>query len=172
MGSEMCIRDRLDGVLNEEHRHVVADQVEVAFVGIELGGEATHIPHRIGRAAWALHGGEAHEHRGLLARVGEKIRLGQLAEVLIDLEVAMGRRAPGVHHALWNTLVVEVGELLAQQEVFEQRRAALARTQAVLVVGDTGAVVGGQRLAGGVFTKAFELFELCLLYTSPSPRDS
>src|SRR5690606_41991648 len=46
----------LDRILDEEHRHVVAHQVEVAFVGIELGGEAAHVTHRMRRTARTLHG--------------------------------------------------------------------------------------------------------------------
>ena len=38
--------------------------------------------------------------------------------------------------ALGDALVVEVGDLLAQDEVFEQRRAARAGLELVLVVGD------------------------------------
>ncbi len=63
---------KLDRILNEEHRHVIADQVEDALVGVELGGETAHVTHGIGRAARALHGGKAHEHRGFLALAGEE----------------------------------------------------------------------------------------------------
>lgn len=38
---------KLDRVLNEEHRHVVAHQVEVAFVSEELHGETSYVPHGI-----------------------------------------------------------------------------------------------------------------------------
>ena len=44
---------KLDRVLDEEHRHVVADEVEVAFVGVKLYGEAAHVPCRVGRPARA-----------------------------------------------------------------------------------------------------------------------
>ena len=53
----------LDGVLDEEHRDVVADQVEVALVGVELDGEAAHVAGHVGRAARAGHRREAHEDR-------------------------------------------------------------------------------------------------------------
>ncbi len=54
---------KLVGVLDEEHRHVVADQVPHAVLGIELHGEAAHVARRVGRAARARHGREAHEDR-------------------------------------------------------------------------------------------------------------
>ena len=53
----------LHRVLDEEHRDVVAHQVPVAFVGVELDREAAHVARGVDRAALAGHGGEAHEHR-------------------------------------------------------------------------------------------------------------
>ncbi|MCY1333938.1 hypothetical protein D9M69_196790 [compost metagenome] len=150
----------LDGVLDEEHRHVVADQVEVALVGIELHREAAHVAHRVGGTARPLHRGEAHEHRRALARLAEEVGPGQVAQRLRHLEVAMGRRATGMYHPLGNPLVVEVGDLLPHDEVFQQGRTPLAGAQAVLVVGDARAGIGGQRLVGGVFAEAFELVQL------------
>ncbi|MNF81594.1 hypothetical protein D3C84_638730 [compost metagenome] len=38
---------KLDGVLNEKHRHVIAHQVEVAFIGEKLHGETSYIAHGI-----------------------------------------------------------------------------------------------------------------------------
>ena len=151
---------KLDGVLNKEHRHVVADQVENAFVGVELGGETAHIAHGISRAARALYGGETREYRRLLALARKKRRLGKGAVVVVADEHAMGSRTTGVHDALGNALVVEVRELLAHDEVFEQRGAAFTGTQSVLVISDFHALVGGQRFTGGVAACALELIEL------------
>jgi len=41
----------LDGVLDEEHRYVVADQIEVAIFGVELGRKAAHVARQIRGAA-------------------------------------------------------------------------------------------------------------------------
>ena len=49
-----------------------------------------------------------------------------------------------MHDALGNALVVEVGDLLAQDEVFQQRGPKRMRAQRVLVVGNAQALVGGQ----------------------------
>ena len=46
---------------------------------------------------------------------------------LVALEVAVRGRAARVDDALGNALVIEVRDLLAQDEVFEQRRARAAR---------------------------------------------
>ncbi|MNP03564.1 hypothetical protein D3C76_954530 [compost metagenome] len=37
-----------DRILDEKHRHVVAHQVEVAFIGVELDRKAPHITHGVG----------------------------------------------------------------------------------------------------------------------------
>jgi hypothetical protein len=49
-----------------------------------------------------------------------------------------------VHDALRDALVVEVRDLLAQDEILEQRGAALVGAQRVLVVGDRDPLVGRQ----------------------------
>ena len=57
---------------------------------------------------------------------------------------------------LRDALVVEVGDLLAEDEILEQRRPAQAGLQRVLVVGDGDAHVRGHRLPGGVDANAVE----------------
>ena len=61
-----------------------------------------------------------------------------------------------MHDPLGDTLVVEVRDLLAQDEVFEQRRPAKPRLERILVVGDRHALIGGQRAAGRVDAYAIE----------------
>jgi hypothetical protein len=51
-----------------------------------------------------------------------------------------------VHDALGDALVVEVKDLLAHHEIFEELRPAFARGERVLVVGDGHARAGGHRL--------------------------
>ncbi len=51
--------------------------------------------------------------------------------------------------AFGNALTVLVGKLLEQNEVLHQHRAARARRDAVLVVGDRHAAVGGECRAFG-----------------------
>ena len=66
---------------------------------------------------------------------------------LVDLEEAVRGRAAGMDDALGNALVIEVRDLLAQEEVFQQRRTADVGLQRVLVVADGDALVGRQVLA-------------------------
>ena len=76
-------------VLDEEHRDVVADQVPVALIGVELDREAAHVARRVGGPALAGHRRETHEHRRALARLGKDRSAGQLVERLVALEVAV-----------------------------------------------------------------------------------
>ncbi len=59
-----------------------------------------------------------------------------------------------MHDALGNTLVIEVRYLFAQDEVFEQCRAAHARLQRILIVRDRYTLVRRQHTTGGVGTHA------------------
>jgi hypothetical protein len=138
----------LDRVLNEEDRDVVADEVEVAVVGVELDGEAADVAGGVGRAAEAGDRREAGEDRGPLRRVAEELGAGQRRHRRVDLEVAVGRRAPGVDHPLGDPLVIEVGDLLAEDEVLEERRPPRALGQGVVVVADRRPLVGGQATLG------------------------
>ena len=68
----------------------------------------------------------------------------------------MRARAARVNDALRDPLVIEVRDLLAQDEVFEQRGTAQSGLERVLVVGDRDALVGGQHLARGIGTYSIE----------------
>ena len=118
---------KLHRILNEKHRNVVADQIPVALVGVKLDREAAHIARRIGRAALAHHRRKTHEDRGALAGFGEKRRPRDLGQRLVAFEIAVRRRAARMNDALGNALVIEVRDLLAQNEVFEQAPGRAAR---------------------------------------------
>ena len=149
---------KLHCVLNEEHRDVVAHQVPVALVGIKLHREAAHVARHVGRASLAGHGGKAHEHRRALAHFGKRRGHRELRDRLGALEVTVCRRAARVHHALGNALVVEVIDLFAQHEVFEQRGAAQAGLERVLVVGNLHALVGGEFAPARIHAHAVQRF--------------
>ena len=134
----------LDGVLDEEHRDVVADEIPVALLGVELDGEAADVAGQVERALVAGDGREAHEHRGPLAGPLEQVGSGDVGQRLVGLEEAVGAEPAGVDDPLGDALVVEVEDLLPEVEVLEQRRAALAGLERVLVVGDRHALLGRQ----------------------------
>ncbi len=112
-------------VLDEEHRRVVAHQVVVALLGVELQREAAGVAPGVRAALLARDGGEAGQHLGPLAGL-EEIRLGELADVIGDLEDPVRPAALGVHHPLGDPFAVELGHLLDQVVVLEQDRTGLA----------------------------------------------
>ena len=134
----------LDRVLDEEDRDVVADEVPVALLGVELHGEAADVAGEVGRALAAGDGREPDEDRRLLALALEQVGAGDVGERLVVLEVAVGPVAAGVDDPLGDALVVEVEDLLAEVEVLQQGRAAGAGPERVLVVGDGNSLLGGQ----------------------------
>jgi hypothetical protein len=101
-------------ISEEEHRGVVAHDVPVALFGIELQREAADIALGVGGAAFACDGGEASEHRGLLADLRKDLGLGVAPDVVRDGKGAVGAGALGVHAAFGNHLAGEMGELLDQ----------------------------------------------------------
>ena len=133
----------LDAVLDEEHRDVVADQVEDALLGVELRREATGVADRVGRPAGPRDRGEPNEHRCLDVLLQERSG-GQLRCTAVPDEGAVRAGAAGVDDALRDALVVEVGDLLAQVVVLEQGRPAVARSQGVVGVAQPGAQGRGE----------------------------
>ena len=138
----------LDAVLNEEHRHVVSDQVEGALVGVELHREPAGVADRVGRPSGAEHGRKTGEHFGFRALLTEEPGLGHRRCVAVGLEHTVRGGTAGVHHALRDALVVEVGDLLPQVKVLQQRRAASARLQRVIGVRQAQTLGRGQKLTG------------------------
>ena len=117
---------KLDGVLNKEHRNVIPDNVPVAFLCVELHGEAANIARQVCRAFIAGHSREAHEGGGLLSCALEDVGLGNVGKRLVVLEIAMRAKAAGVHDPLGDTLMIEVKNLLAKVKIFKRGGAARA----------------------------------------------
>ena len=136
----------LDAVADEEHRDVVADEIEVALRRVELRGEAADVAHRVGRAARPEHGREPREHRRADARLQER-RAGDRLGRAVGLEHAVRGGAARVDDALGDALVVEVHHLLAKVEVVHERRPAGAGGQRVVGVRDAHTLRGGEVLA-------------------------
>src|SRR6266478_9586485 len=91
-----------------EHGRIVADDVPVALLGIELQGEASDVALGIGRATLSGHGREASEHGRLLADLGEYLGLGVAGDVVGDGEGAIGATALCMHAALGHYPTVEM----------------------------------------------------------------
>ncbi len=138
----------LDRVLDEEHRDVVADEIPVAFLRVELDGEAADVTGEVERSLVPGNRREAHEHRCSFAGALEQVGASEIAERLIRFEEPVGSEAAGVDDTFGDPLVIEVEDLLAEVEVLQQRRPTLARTQCVLVVGNRSPLLRRQPVLG------------------------
>ena len=143
-------------VLNEKNRNVVADQIPIALVGIELDSKTSHIAHRIGRAPFSNDGREAYEDRCPLAGLGEQRRSRIFFKRVVAFEIPMCGRTAGMDYALRYALVVKMGNLLAQNKILKQRRPAKSSFERILIVGDRNALISGQRLAARIDTDPVE----------------
>ena len=139
----------LERVAQEEDRRVVADQVPVPFLCVELHREAANVAFGVGGAALAGDRGEADEHVGLLADSREYLGLGVCRDVVGDGECAERARALGVHPSFGDHFAVEMGKLLQEPDVLEQHRAAGTGRHRVLVVWNRRASDGRQLLLVG-----------------------
>ena len=102
---------------------VVADQIPIAFLGIELEREAAHVALGVGRAELAGDGGEARDHRRLGAPCSDALAF-VYSEYPSDRERAVGTAALGVDRAFGETLADLMGELFDQLVVRAQHRTA------------------------------------------------
>ena len=134
----------LDRILNEEDRDIVADQIPIAFLRVELDREAAHIARQIGRTLRSRDGRKAHESGHLLPHALQHIGARHIAQRFRQLEIAMRAIAAGMNDALWNALMVEVKHLLAKMHIFQQRRPTRALFQRILIVRDGNALGGRQ----------------------------
>src|SRR5688500_12604265 len=112
--------DRMDkirefnAILNEKYGDVIANQVKVALLGIELDCEAAHVSREVCRTPGPHDGRESHEdrrlHRGILEKSGLRVR----NQRLVHLKKPMGRRPAGVHDPLRDALMVKMRDLLTK----------------------------------------------------------
>jgi hypothetical protein len=133
----------LHAVTDEEHRGVVAHDVVVSVLRVELQREPAHVADGVREALLACHGGEPGEHRGD-APLLEEVSTGVPGDVLGDGEFTEGAGALGVDVALGDALTVEVGVLLDEVDVRQGDRALLADSHRVFLGGDGRTIgVGG-----------------------------
>src|SRR3982074_141732 len=104
---------KLEGITNEKDRCIVAHHVPVAFVGIELEGEASWIAFSVRRTFFAPDGRKAQKCRRTLAKTGEKPGARVPGHVRIGADkISISSRALGMHDPLGNPLTIEMGHLL------------------------------------------------------------
>src|SRR6185312_10941117 len=135
---------KFDRILDEEDRDIIADQVEIALRRIELDGKAANVPGQVERTLVAGNCRKAREHRNALSLILKEGCPGDVAQRLQAFEETMGRRPASMNHPLRDAFVIEMHDLLTQDEILEQDRAARADLERVLVVCDGHALVGRQ----------------------------
>ena len=79
----------LHGILNEEDRDIVADEIVVALRRVELHRKAPHIAREVRRAGPARHGGEPRKHLRLHRGILQERGFGDVALGFINLEITM-----------------------------------------------------------------------------------
>jgi hypothetical protein len=99
-------------VPEEKYGCVVADEIPVALICVELQSEATNIALRIGCASFAGHGGEADEHRRLLSHFGKYTGFRETRYIVSHRKRSECASAFGVHSPFWNDLAVEMCNLV------------------------------------------------------------
>src|SRR5580704_8668287 len=117
---------KLDRVLNEKHRDIVAHKVPIAFFGVELHREASHVTWSVDGASAARDGRETSEEGCFLPFALEDVGSRNICKRFVNLEKAMRGRTAGMNDAFGDALVIEMKNLFTQYEIFEERRTACA----------------------------------------------
>src|ERR1035437_8553742 len=134
-----------DGILDEENRDVVADQVPVAFLGVKLDGKSAYVTRGIDRTRAACDSRYTSKHGCLLTYLGQYPGGGVLFQRGGQLEKPMHARRSRVNDTLGNALVIEMCNFLAEDEILQKRRATRIGPERVLIVGNREALVRGER---------------------------
>ena len=132
------------GVTQEKHGSVVADQVPVSAVSIEFYGEATYVAFGIGGSPLAGHSREANQAGRLLANFREDCRFGEFRDVVGHGKSAERARTFGVHAPLGYHLAVEMGYFLNVPGILNGNGSRATGGLNILVVCDGATIVGGQ----------------------------
>ena len=110
---------KLDRILDEEHRNVVADEIPIAALRVELHGEAANVAREIERAFAADDRREPHERRRHLSRPLKQVCARYIRQRVVRFEEAMRAEAARVHDSLGYSLVIEMEKLFAKVKIFE-----------------------------------------------------
>ena len=126
----------LDRILDKKYRNVVADNVPIAFFGIELYREASHVTGEIGRSFIPGDSRESNEGRSFLSSPLEDICSCNARLRFVILEIAMRPETTSMNDTLRNAFVIKVEDLFSKMRILQQGRTASADPQRILVVGD------------------------------------
>jgi hypothetical protein len=80
---------KFDRILYEKDRHVVADEIEIAFLRVKLDGESAHIPCEVARPLAAGNGRKSYENWSFFTFTLQKVRFRHLPQRLGTFEIAV-----------------------------------------------------------------------------------
>ena len=131
-----CMDDigELDRILNEENRDIVADEIPVAFLGVELDRKTAHIARKVRRSLVSGYGREPHKHGRFFAGPLKNVGAGDLGQRFMSLKETVSPVAASMDDSFRDPLVIEMEYLFPKMKIFEKRRSAIAGAQRVLVV--------------------------------------
>ena len=110
----------LNWVIDEEDWSIVSNHIIISLLGVELDGKASWVSDGISGSSLASDGGESEEEWGLLANLVKEGSLGEHGHILSNLEDSVGTRSFGMDNSLWDSLSIEVSELVNKGEVLKQ----------------------------------------------------
>src|ERR1700755_3379071 len=139
---------KLERILDEKDRRVVANHVPGAFFGVELDGKAARITLAVSGTLLAAYRRETNKQGRGLAGLFKELGGCPFRHVGIGAdEASAGPRTLGVHDAFGDALTVEMRHLFKEKEVFEAYGAAGAGGERVLVIATRTSGVRCHRLA-------------------------
>jgi len=128
----------LGWIANEENGGIVKDPIPVSFLSSELDSKATGIARSVGRSILSSDSGEANCGTYAVADLMEEGLGGDVAQIMGDLEVAMGTSSLGMnlhriqisvldeicsdlqntYHSLWDSFTIKVSKEIDVVEIY------------------------------------------------------
>ena len=131
-------------ITQEEDRRVVAHQIPVSFLRIELQGKTTDVALGVGGTTLAGYRRDAGEEVCLLADRGENFGAGVLGDVVRDRKRPVGTGTFGMHPSFGDDFTIKMGEFFQEPDVLQQLWTPWPGSQDVLIVGDRTTRVGSE----------------------------
>lgn len=88
---------KFDRIPDEEDRKVIEDEILDTLIGIELCCPASNISNCVAGSLFTTDRGDASQNLGFLPNASEKIRIGQIRDILEDFKLAKGTGSLCVH---------------------------------------------------------------------------
>src|SRR5664279_313124 len=113
-----------DGILDEKNGDVVSDQVPVSFLSVKLDRKSAYVPRSVDGARTACNGRYASKYRRFLTHLREYPGSSIFLQRSRQLEESVDARRSRVNDTFGNTLMVEMSNFFAENEIFQKHRAA------------------------------------------------